>query len=261
MWYSLLYQPLLNGLIFFYQIFGSLGGAIIVMTLLLRLVLVPLTFPSLKAAKKMKELAPELNKLKKKHGSDKQAFAKAQLELYRQHGANPAAGCLPQLVQLIVLIAFFQAFNQVLRADGEVISKLNEVLYPALKLPVGAQIKSQFLYLDLTKPDVWQLGSLKLPGIFLLGAAIVQFLSSKLMNPVLAGQKEIAKKTPGEVDDMAVTIQKQMTYLFPIMTIFIGFTFPSGLVLYWMIFSLTTVVQQLLVNRSEGEQNGQKKGG
>ena len=93
-WNLFLYHPLVNALIFFYQfLFHNLGWAIIILTMVIRVILIPLTMPSLKAAKKMKELAPEIAKLKKKYANDKQQFAKAQLELYRQHGANPAAGC------------------------------------------------------------------------------------------------------------------------------------------------------------------------
>lgn len=251
MWHTLLYQPLLNGLIFLYNIFGNLGWAILSMTVLLRLALLPLTLPSLKAAQKMKELAPELAKLKKKYGKDKQAFAKAQLELYKQNGANPAAGCLPQIVQLVVLIAFFQAFNQVLRADGDIITKLNEVLYPALRFSPEAMINTRFFHLDLTQPDVWQLGKLKLPGFLLVAAAVSQFFSSKMMRPMAAQSEKLAKKTPGEADDLAAATQKQMTYFLPIMTIMIGFTFPSGLVIYWLIFSLTTVIQQLWLKQRQ----------
>ncbi|HUW21200.1 MAG TPA: YidC/Oxa1 family membrane protein insertase [Candidatus Bathyarchaeia archaeon] len=251
MWHTLLYQPLLNGLIFFYRILGNLGLAIILMTFLLRVVLFPLTLPTLKAAQKIKKLTPEIEKLKKKYGKDKKGFAKAQLELYRREGANPAAGCLPQIVQLLVLVAFFQAFNQVLRADGDIIAKLNSVLYSSLKLPAAAQIETRFLYLDLTKPDFFILGKLKLPGFFLLGAAITQFLSSKLMAPSVSKSKRIASQTPGEFDDVAVAMQKQSLYLMPIMTIMFGLTFPAGLVLYWLIFSLTTLIQQLWLNKSE----------
>jgi YidC/Oxa1 family membrane protein insertase len=249
MWHTLLYQPLLNGLIFFYQIFGNLGWAIIVMTTLLRTALLPLTWPSLKMTQKMKEIAPEIAKLKKKHAKDKKAFAQAQLEVYRQHGVNPAAGCLPQIIQLVVLIAFFQAFNQILRGNGDIISKLNEVLYPALQFPEGSQINTLFLYLDLTKPDVFKLGKISIPGLFLISAAAFQFLSSRLMSPALAKSEEAAGKTPGEADDMAVTMQKQTTFLLPLMTILIGFSFPSGLVLYMLVFSVTTLIQQKSVNR------------
>lgn len=198
----------------------------------------------------MKELAPEIEKLKKKYGKDKQAFAKAQLELYKKHGANPAAGCLPQIIQLLVLIALFQAFNQVLTADGDVVLKLNQVLYSALKLPEATKINTGFFYLDLTQPDVFQWGKLKIPGFFLVGAALIQFFSSKIMSPALKGSEKMADKTPGGMDDMAVAMQKQMVFLLPIMTVIIGFTFPSGLVIYWLVFSLTTLGQQLIINRS-----------
>lgn len=250
MWHTLLYQPLLNGLIFFYRIFNNLGLGIIAMTVFLRLLLLPLVLPSLKSAQKLKDLSSEISKLKKKYGKDKQAFAKAQMELYRQHGVNPAAGCLPQIIQLLVLIAFFQGFNQVLRTDGaEVIAKLNEILYSFQKLPLDTQINTRFLYLDLTQPDVFHLANFKLPGLFLIAAAVTQLFSSKLMAPSLKKSAKLADQTPGEADDMAVTMQKQMTYLFPIMTLIIGLSFPSGLVLYWFVFSATTLIQQLVVNR------------
>lgn len=258
-WFILLYQPLVNGLIFFYKLLGTnFGWAIIMMTATIRLALTPLTLPTMKAADKMRKLAPELEKLKKKHGKDKQAFARAQLELYKQHGANPAAGCLPQILQIVILIALFQAFNQVLRADGDIISKLNEVLYPALKLSKNSVINLKFLYLDLNKPDFINLpfkisfGKIvidKLPGIFLIGAAVTQFLSSKQMMPQAKKEEELAKKTKEQTDDMATMMQTQMLYMMPVMTILIGFTFPSGLVLYWLTFSLFMVIQQQLMKK------------
>lgn len=253
LWHLLLYQPLINALVFLYQVlFHNLGLAIVTLTLVIRVILIPLTLPSMHAAKKMRELAPEIEKLKKKYGKDKQAFAKAQMELYRQHGANPAAGCLPQIVQLIILIALYQAFIQVLRTDGNIIQKLNEVLYPQLQLAPETQINTRFLWLDLNKPDVISVPGLPipLPGIFLLAAALVQFISSKLMTPVVAAAKKEAKATPEKTDDMATMMQTQMLYLFPLMTILIGYSFPSGLVLYWFIFSVFTALQQYLVNRS-----------
>lgn len=253
LWHLILYQPLVNALIFLYQVlFQNFGLAIIVLTLLIRGLLVPLTLPAMKAAKGMKELAPELEKLKKKHGQDKQALAKAQMELYRQRGVNPAAGCLPQIIQLIVLVALYQAFIRVLRTDGDVVSKLNQVLYSPLQLSPDVQINTQFLWLDLNKPDVIKIPGfpVALPGIFLLAAALVQFLSSKLMVPSVRVAKKQAEKTPEKTDDMATMMQTQMLYFFPLMTILIGYSFPSGLVLYWFVFSVFTAVQQFLINEA-----------
>lgn len=262
LWNFLLYEPLLNALIFLYGVlFNNFGLAIIVLTVALRLILVPLTLPSLRAAKKMRELAPELEKLKSKYKDDRKKLAKAQMELYRRHGANPAAGCLPQIVQLIILIALYRAFLGVLQANGDIVQKLNELLYSSLQLSPGTVINTNFLYLDLAKPDVFHLSGLPipLPGFVLIAAALVQFISSKMMMPVVAQSQALAKKTETKKDDLASSLQTQMVYLFPLMTIFIGYSFPSGLILYWFIFSFSTAVQQYFVSGFGGLEPWLKK--
>lgn len=257
MWFSLFYQPLVNALVFFYNFMGgSLGWAIIGLTVAIRLLLTPLTMPSLKSAQKLKELQPELAKLKERFGHNKQEFAKKQLEFYKEKGVNPAAGCLPQIVQIVILIALFQAFSQVLTANGNVIDNLNKVLYPSLQLSADAVINNRFAYLDLTKPDLFTIPGInlfgftvnKLPGVFLILSALIQFVSSKLMLPAAAKAKNLADKTKEQSDDMAAAMQQQMLYLMPLMTLFIGFKFASGLVLYWLTFSLIMLVQQLALN-------------
>lgn len=251
-WNLFLFYPLVNALVFLYKLlFSNFGLAIIVLTVALRLLMIPLTLPSMKASKKMQELAPDLERLKRRYANDKQAFAKAQLELYKQHGVNPAAGCLPQIIQLLVLIALYQAFIEVLKPNGaEVINKLNGILYPPLKLAADTVINTRFLWLDLSKPDVFSLPGLAipLPGIFLLASALVQMISSKMMMPAVTQAQAVAKKTPEKTDDMATMMQTQMTYFLPLMTLLIGYTFPSGLVVYWFIFSLFSVIQQYTVS-------------
>ncbi len=264
LWNLILFQPLLNGLIFLYRLTGNLGLAIVGLTIVIRAILIPLTVPSMRATKKMRELAPDLNKLKKKYKNDKQGLAKAQMELYRQRGANPAAGCLPQIIQLLVLIALYQAFRQVLMADGaEVIQKINQVLYSSLRLPLETKINLNFLYLDLAKPDVFQFPiagqNIPVPGLFLIAAALTQFISSKMMSPTTKAAEKMAEKTEEKADDMATAMQSQMLYLFPLMTLLIGFTFPSGLILYWFVFSLFTMVQQYLVAGPGGIESWLKK--
>ena len=107
-WQLLLYQPILNALIFLYKVlFNNLGLAIIALTVIVRFALSPIMTNQLKSAKKMQELAPELEKLKRKFKDDKQKLMQAQMELYKNHGVNPASGCLPQIVQLIVLISLY----------------------------------------------------------------------------------------------------------------------------------------------------------
>ena len=96
-------------LVFLDSIFNNLGLTIIVFTILIRLSLLPLTLPSVKSSKKIQELQPEIKKLKEKYGQDKQAMALAQSQLYKSYNINPLAGCLPQLLQLFILIVLYQA--------------------------------------------------------------------------------------------------------------------------------------------------------
>jgi YidC/Oxa1 family membrane protein insertase len=248
LWNVILFHPLVNALIFLYQIIGNFGLAIVILTVLLRIALTPLTLPSLKAAQKMAQLAPELANLKKKFGKEQQKLAQAQMDLYKRNGVNPAAGCLPQIIQIIILIALYQAFAQVLQANGDVVVKLNQLLYAPLKLAEGSQFNLSFLYLNLGKPDTFTVSGIPIPGVFLILAALTQFLSSKMMQPQVVKEEQVAKKTEEKTDDIATSMQGQMLYLFPLMTIFIGFSFPSGLVLYWFIFSAFQLVQQYLVS-------------
>lgn len=245
---SYISQPLLNLLIVFYHIlFNNLGLAIIGFTLFIRLLLTPLTLPSMKMMQKMKEVAPEIERLKNKYKDDKKKLTQAQADFYKEKGINPVSGCLPQLVSIAVLIALFNGFSQVFRA-GNITAQLNAILYPALK--ISGELNRTFLGYDLTQPDVFKLSILPvaLPGVFLLLVAALQFVSSKMMAPNMEVAEKVAKKTEGKTDDIATSIQSQMMYTYPLITLFIGLKFPLGVVLYWGTFSLFQAVQQYFVS-------------
>jgi len=248
LWQLLLYQPLVNALIALYHWLGNLGWAIIALTLIIRLLLFPLTWPALKAAEKMRALAPKLRKLKKKYGQNKEKLVQAQMELYRQAGVKPWLSFLPQIAQIVVLIALFQAFRNVLGGNGS-LTKLNQLLYPPFQLSAEEKIDLHFWYLDLSQPDLirWQ-DQVILPGLFLLLAALTQFLSARLMLPLAQKQQRLASKTTTPTDDFISLMQTQSLYLFPLMTVLIGLSFPSGLVLYWFAFSLFNLGQQIIIN-------------
>ncbi len=247
----ILYQPILNALILLYKLFFSnLGVAIVALTGLIRLALIPLTNPQLKSAQIMQELNPELQKIKEKFKDDKQKLMQAQMELYKKHGINPAAGCLPQILQFAILISLFQVFNQVIKPGDGVIEKINQSLYPFVKLAENTTFNMQFLYLNLSQPDLIKIpGFFNLPGVFVILATVFQFLSSRLMMPVVKKEEKEAKATESKSDDMAVSMQKQMLYLFPAMTLIFGYTMPSGVILYWFVFSLFSFIQQLLISQ------------
>jgi YidC/Oxa1 family membrane protein insertase len=243
----LLTQPLANGLILFYNILGSnMGLAIIAFSLFLRVILNPLTKPYMQSMKKMKEYAPQLEKLKKKYKGDKVKFAQAQADFYRNKGIKPGSGCLPYLLQIVILIAFFNVFTQTLTKGGDITANFNDLMYEPLKFVNGQQINTTFLYLDVSKPDVFEVSALPfpIPGPMLFIAAILQLFSAKIMQPYTKIEERIAKKTKESSDDMQVAMQQSMTYMFPAMTLFIGVRFPSGLALYWLMFSVSQIYQQ-----------------
>jgi YidC/Oxa1 family membrane protein insertase len=251
-WTTLLIQPLANGIIAFYKLTGdNMGLAILGFSLFLRFLLSPLTKPYMQSMKKMREIAPQIEKLKKRHGKDKAKFAQAQADLYKQKGINPGAGCIPYLLQIAVLIAFFSVFTKTLSPDGDPTQRFNELLYPVMKFAEGESLNTQFLYLNITKPDVFNIDGFPfpLPGPLLLLAAFVQFLSAKITAPYEEIQEQVAKKTPQAADDIQTAMQKSMVFTFPIMTLLIGVRFPSGLAIYWLTFSLTQAYQQY---RSQG---------
>lgn len=248
---TILIQPLANGLILFYKLLGNnLGLAIIGFSVFLRVILNPLTKPYMESMKKMKELAPQLEKLKQKHGGDKVKLAQAQSEFYRQKGVNPGSGCLPYLIQIIVLIAFFNVFTRTLSAGVDTTQKFNELLYQPLRFAENETVNLKFLYLDVTRPDVFRIPgvSFPIPGPVIFLAALIQFLSSKMMAPQVQQNKQKAKQTKESSDDIQAAMQSSMIYTFPLLTLFFGVSFPSGLALYWLIFSIIQMIQQYQTN-------------
>ncbi|PIY80310.1 MAG: hypothetical protein COY80_03520 [Candidatus Pacebacteria bacterium CG_4_10_14_0_8_um_filter_42_14] len=204
---------------------GSLGLSIIVFTVVLRGILYPLTKSSQVAMNKMRLLQPELEKLKTKHKKDPKALQAAQLALYQQHKVNPIAGCIPQIVQLVILIFLYRFFIDFLsHTDAQSIV-----------------MNTKFFWLDVRFPDTTYI----LP--ILAGAS--QFLLSLMMMPKEDSVQVKANKQKKEppksgMADMGQTMQKQMLFMMPLLTVFIALKFPSGLALYWVITTLFSLVQQ-----------------
>lgn len=223
-----------------------MGLAIIGFSLVLRFVLSPLTKQYMESMKKMKEHAPALEKLKAKHKDDKQKLLTAQADFYREKGIKPGGGCLPYLLQIIILITFFRLFVNVF-TNGDVASAFNNFLYEPLKFSEGEAINLRFLYLNIKDPDVIRVAALPfaLPGPVILLAGLVQGISAKVMQPQTKVEAKVAGKSKGTMDDFQTAMQNSAIYTFPVVTILAGMRFPSGLALYWLTFSAYQTVQQL----------------
>jgi YidC/Oxa1 family membrane protein insertase len=185
--------------------------------------LAPSFHKSLKSQKAMADLQPKLNSIRETHKTDKEAQAKAMMELYKEHKINPFSSCLPLLIQLPILIALYQVFSKAL---GNHLSGL----YSFVQRP--EVIEPYFLsVLDLSKPS---------PVLAIMAGAL-QFWQSKMMMP----------KAGAAQDSTAKAMQVQTTYVLPVISIVIAWTLPAGLPLYWVVTTLFAIGQQYYIQRSQ----------
>lgn len=250
---NLLIAPFVNALFGFYYLVGNLGWSVVIVTVLLKTILFPLVLPSLKSAKVMRMLAPKLKALQVKYKGEKTKLAQAQMDLYKQEGVNPMSGCLPQILQIAVLILFFSAFNMVTQfTEGKgSMNDLNNLLLPFLKMSQGFKFDLLFLgsNLGITPAKAFNSGLIEkmiLPAILLIGSAITQYFSAKMMMPTAKTDETVAKKTGDKEDDMMSAMRTQSLYMMPAMTLFIGWNFSLGILLYWFVNSLVMMGQQVI---------------
>lgn len=253
LWNQLLVWPIVNVLVALYKFFeflripGPLGFAVIGLTLLIRLLLYPLMAAQLRSAKKMAKLKPHMDALTIKHKENKQALQQAQLALYKEHGVNPAAGCLPLLIQLPVLIALYNVFYQILGNGNlqKITAEINQVVYtPAFKL---SALDLNFFGVNLgIKPAQFQTGGYLLLLVPVVTAAL-QWYQTKLMTPPVV---KAAEGKPAE-EDAAAEMQKQMAIVTPLLFGYFAFQFPLGLALYWNVFGIFGIMQQLAINKEQ----------
>lgn len=261
---NLFIAPFVNALFAFYYLLGNLGWSIVVVTVLIRLILLPLVLPSLKSAQKMQGLQPKLKKLQEKFGKDKEGLAKAQMEMYKSEGVNPLSGCLPNILQIAVLIIFFSAFNMVSSfADGKTkMEEVNKQLIPSFQVKDDFKFTDGFFGVSLsaTPNGVLKEGmswKLILPFILLIGSGYLQYWSSKKMMPNTKVDESVVKKeTKDKEDDMMAMMRTQSTYMMPLMTIFIGFNFSVGILLYWFVNSAVMAGQQILMAEIDKRKEG-----
>lgn len=263
LWNQVLVWPILNLLVAFYKMAeflhlpGPLGFAIILLTIAIRLLLYPLMHAQLKSAKKMSDLKPHMDALNVKHKGDKQALQQAQLALYKEHGVNPAAGCLPLLIQFPVLIALYNVFYQVLNNGNlqKVVENINAIVYhPGLHI---ASLDLTFFGVNLgIKPGQFQTYGWWLLSIPVITAGL-QWYQSKLMMPqqvtsdklqVISDKSDKKEEKP---QDTAAEMQKQMMLITPLMFGYFALQFPLGLALYWNVFGLMGIMQQVRVNKQK----------
>ena len=209
---NIIAEPLSRLMHLVYDLVGHYGISIIVFTVIVKLLMIPLTVKQAKSMKNMQEIQPKINEIQKQYKNDKEKMNQKVMELYKEHNVNPMGGCLPLLIQFPIIIGLFT----VLRTPEE---------YGFAKEVVDAG----FLWMSsMMEPDPW---------ILPLLAGITTFISSKTM-----------QTKPGTGNPQQESMQKMMLYFFPVMIAWMGRTFPAGLTLYWVVSNVFQAGQQMVIN-------------
>jgi YidC/Oxa1 family membrane protein insertase len=244
---TLLVQPLFNLLVLIYAIIPGhdLGVAVIILTILVRILIWPLVTRQLRSQAAMQKLAPDIAKVKTKADGDKQKESQLLMELYKEKEISPFASLLPLLIQLPLLFALFYVLRDILKA-----SELTKLTYEGLRhMPFVAQLVSGAVPL---KTSMFGLINLAKPSpVFAVLAGLLQYVQTRQIMP--------RQTTPGgPPNPMAAT-----AYIFPVVTFFFGLSLPAALALYWSTTSVIAVGQQhLVLQRGEKEleaKNGKGK--
>lgn len=200
-----------------YSVVGNYGIAIIIVTILMRIIVFPLTLKQEKSMKKMRELQPELEKIKEKYKDDPQEYQRKTAELYRESGVNPLGGCLPLLIQMPIFVALYWAFS------GNAI-------------PADAK----FLWFTLKQPD----------RLFMMGNFAFNLLPVLNVGVTYIQQKIMTSATGGQENNQQM---QTMMYMLPLMMLFIFYNMPSGVTLYYLVSGALSLVQQYFILKGRSD--------
>ena len=200
-----------------YGVVGNYGIAIIIVTVLMRIIIFPLTLKQEKSMKKMRELQPELEKIKEKYKDNPQEYQQKTAELYRESGVNPLGGCLPLLIQMPVFVALYWAFS------GNAI-------------PADAK----FLWFTLKQPDrLFMIGNFAFNLLPILNVGVT-YIQQKIMTSATSGQESNQQ-------------MQTMLYMMPLMMLFIFYKMPSGVTLYYLVSGALSLVQQYFILKGRSD--------
>lgn len=249
-----LFQAFFIALVLLDKVTGNIAVAIVLMTILLRIILIPIFRQQTVSTKRTQMLQPELREIQRRYKGDSMKVRMAQQELYRERGINPLAGCLPALLQLFLLIPMYSVFSQGLQnynpqamldvfgfrildlhcATAPIVNEIGHVTNPCLN-PIAFGV-------NWGVPEVI-LGS---PGALFSGLSLLAVISA-LLQLVTSRMALPAADSAAVSDDPNARIQRQMAVLFPFISLIYGSILPAGLFLYWIVSTLFSIIQQYLI--------------
>ncbi|MEX2514569.1 MAG: YidC/Oxa1 family membrane protein insertase [Candidatus Paceibacterota bacterium] len=239
---TILYEPIYNGLVFFIDIIpgGSVGLAVILITLAVKFILLPLSIKSVRTQQTMKQVKPHIDEIKEKYGDDKEKQAQKMMEAYAEHNVNPFAGILIILIQFPIIIALYYVFF-----NGGLPEVNMDIIYSFVQIP--EMVNMTFLGTDLAERSI----------IFAAIAGASQYLQSWISNK-LSDKKPESDEKPEEksakgqetfIDEFKDTIGGKLTYILPGVVFAISYSLPAVIAVYWATSNLFQALQTVYVNK------------
>ncbi|MBS1250289.1 MAG: Membrane protein insertase MisCA [Chloroflexi bacterium] len=230
---------MINVLLYIYEFIGhDFGLAIIIFTILVRLLTYPLTASQMKSSKGMQELqkSKKWKDIQEKYKDDKETLAQKQMEIYKEMGINPLGSCLPTLIQFPIIIGLYQAVIRTLAVTPLQLIKLSQHISDGSSL---IPINNHFLWMDLSEPERLTIFGVGIPLLAII-VAVTSFFQTKLIsttNPSTGG------------DDQAAQMGKAMQYYMPLLMGYFAYNYAAGLAVYFVASNLTSILQYALMGR------------
>jgi len=235
-WNTLILDPMINSLMWIYSGLGeNFGLAIIVFTIIVRLITYPLTASQIKSTRKMQDLqkSKKWQDIQKKHKGDREKLAQEQMNLYKEMGVSPFGSCLPTLIQFPIIIGLYQSIIRALAVTPVQLLELTRHIYPFYNAAALIPLNNYFLWLDLSQPEKdygIAIAGFTIPILAILVVATT-FLQSRLMTP------------PSTTGDQGANMSRAMNLYMPLFMGYLAYSFPSGLALYFVTSNLVGILQ------------------
>ena len=235
----LIINPMLNTLLWIYSILGNFGLAIILFTILVRMVTYPLTIQQLKGAQKMQDMqkSKEYLAMQKKYKNDKQKLQQEQMKLYKEMGVNPLGSCLPTLIQFPIIIGLYQSIIRALDVTPMQMTALFYNIYPFSDVAKLLPIDSTFLWMDLSQPERLYVFGYGIPVLAII-VLITTYLQSRLITP------------PSQPGEQGAQMTQMMNLYMPLLMGYLALTFAAGLALYFVTSNVITILQYALMGKA-----------
>jgi len=233
MWDALIINPMVNTLLWIYDIlWNNFGLAIIVFTLLVRLITLPLTFSQMKSTQKMQELqkSKKWQEIQKKYKGERDKLAQEQMKIYKEMGINPFGSCLPTLIQFPIIIGLYQAVIRALAVTPTQMLDLSSHIYPFINAAGLIPLNNRFLWMDLAQPERLYVFGVGIP-VLAIFVVITTYVQSKLMTP------------PAQPGDQGAQMAQAMNLYMPFLMGWLAYSFSSGLALYFVASNLFSIIQ------------------